>query len=220
MQNGKDFGDIHTIECRIQPSTFGSNDSTFGQLNILLGAKRFFQDQQGLLWIPDQEYYDGSWGSIGGKTFKIPDNGRLPYGSDKNIRGTSDDPVYQTQQIGIEKYRFDVPNGEYEITLHFSELQGGPKQELVYNLDTIEGTEANAQRIFDVLLNDHPILESFNLAEQYGVASAVTHTVRITVNDNKGIEISFRPIEGEPVLNAIQLKKLYLARSDESNVMK
>jgi beta-galactosidase len=49
----------------------------------------------------------------------------LPYGTDRNIVGTENDPIYQTQQTAIQQYRFDVPEGNYELALHFAELQGG-----------------------------------------------------------------------------------------------
>lgn len=54
----------------------------------------------------------------------LDNNARLPYGTDKNILDTEDDPVYQTQQTGIQQYRLDVPPGKYEVRLHFAELLG------------------------------------------------------------------------------------------------
>lgn len=36
--------------------------------------------------------------------------------------GTALDPLYQTQLRGVESYRFDVPDGNYRLTLLFAEL--------------------------------------------------------------------------------------------------
>jgi len=47
--------------------------------------------------VTDQPYRAGSWGHIGGKPFIIAKQ-PLPYGTDKNIAGTNNDPVYQTHK--------------------------------------------------------------------------------------------------------------------------
>lgn len=219
-KNGVSFSDNLTLDCRLQPVDLMKTDIPFHQLNVLLGAKRSFMSKDDELWIPSHEYQQGGWGSIGGKPFKIANSGRLPYGTDKDIRGTDDDPVYQTQQIGIAKYRLDVPNGEYELTLHFSELLGGPVKELAYNLDPGDRIEPSGQRVFDVLVNNEIVLEHFNLTAQYGPAAAVSRTVKVSAKDNKGIEVLFKSIEGDPVLNALQLKKLYISKPEQSNVLK
>ncbi|RXK59932.1 DUF4982 domain-containing protein [Lacibacter luteus] len=180
----------------------------FEQLNILLGAKRYFVDDEKQQWIPDQPYKEGSWGFIGGKIFQIPNSNRLPYGTDKNIAGTNNDPVYQTQQIGIKKYRLDLPAGDYELTLHFAELLGGQVKELPYNLTDPERIEPNGKRIFNVYINGNLLLDNFDIAAQYGSATAVSKKVKVSVTGNTGIEIDFRSVEGEPILNALQVKKL------------
>ena len=208
MQNGKIYTDHALIEFRLQPFQLTDNKTAFSELNILLGATRYFIDKENQLWMPDQEYREGSWGHIGGKPFKLLNNNRLPYGTDKNIKGTDDDPVYQTQQMGIKEYRMDLPDGDYELTLHFSELLGGPTKELVYNLDSLDRIEPSGRRIFDVLVNDKLVMERFNITEQYGSAVAVAKTIKLSVKNNSGIEIIFKAIEGEPVLNALQVKKI------------
>lgn len=178
------------------------------QMNILLGANRYFADEEQQLWIPDQVYRESGWGHTGGKSFTIPGSGRLPYGTDKNIAGTFDDPVYQTQQMGIRKYQLDLPPGEYELTLHFAELLGGQVKELPYNLSDADRIEPNGKRVFNVYVNGRLWLDNFDIIAQYGPAVAVVKTTRVIVTNNKGIEIDFKPIEGEPVLNALQVKKI------------
>lgn len=179
-------------------------------LNILLGAKRFYiEEKQHQLWIPDQPYKKGSWGYIGGEAFKGTNN-RMSYGSDKNILQTDDDPIYQTQQVGIEAFKFDLPDGEYELSLYFAELIGGvTKEALAYNLDNNHQKEKVEQRIFNVAINGNIFLEKLNLAADYGYTTAVKKKTRVTVQGGKGILIEFTAIEGKAVLNAVQLEKIY-----------
>jgi len=207
-RKGEVLSDKKIIECSIAAYSLSASEDSFSQINILLGAKRSFINKDNELWQPDQVYRKGSWGHVGGKPFKLINNNRLPYGTDKNIKGTDDDPVYQTQQVGIEKYKIDAPKGEYELTLHFSELLGGTVKGLDYNLDSEDRIEPSGKRIFDVFVNNKMMLENFNITGQYGAASSVSKVVRLSVKDNNGIEIVFKPVEGDPILNALQLKRI------------
>jgi beta-galactosidase len=206
-KNGKTYTDYTTIEFHLLPYRLDDERLPFTQVNILLGAERYYiDDERQLLWLPDQPYRAGSWGYIGGKPFKIS---RLPYGTDKNIVGTDDDPIYQTQQTGTEEYRLDVPPGEYEVTLHFAELLGGTVKGLPYNLSSSARKEDDVQRSFNVSVNDALVLENFNIAQQYGVAKAIAKKIKVTVSGSNGIHIVFKSITGEPVLNALQVKRLW-----------
>jgi beta-galactosidase len=206
---GKKYTDTLTIDFALQPYSFANTAITFNAVNILLGAKRYFiDDSLQQLWLPDQPYRIGSWGVVGGKCFAIENNTRLPYGTDKSIMGTDNDPVYQTQQCGIKAYCFDVPAGRYELTMHFAELQGGPVKMPPYNLGDSARDEDNIKRVFDVAINDQPFLDHFNMLKEYGAARAIIKKTTVAVINNSGITITFKAIEGEPVLNAIQLKKL------------
>jgi beta-galactosidase len=220
QQNGKSYSDKVSVECRIVPYRLADNNIPFKEMNILMGAARYFIDSDNELWIPDQSYREGSWGHIGGTPFKLTNNGRLPYGTDRNINGTDNDPVYQTQQSGIESYRLDVGAGEYEITMHFAELLDGKVKELDYNPAATGRAEPSGQRIFNVSVNDSLVLENFNITEQYGTASAVAKTIKVDVKGNSGIDIVFRAIDGEPVLNALQVKRIGTKRDERVFITK
>jgi beta-galactosidase len=193
-RNSEKSKDSIAIQFHVQPRSLTDKKYPFSDLNIMLGTARCFIDKKGEWWQPDQEYSSGGWGSIGGKKFKIANNGRLPYGTDRNILGTDDDPVYQTQQTGIRQYRLDVPPGEYEVILHFAELPGGEVKV--------------KRRIFTVNVNGRTLLDHLNIADDYGVSKAVIKSATVTVNDDKGIFIDFAPVEGEPILNALQVRKI------------
>lgn len=207
-KDGKTYTDQSTIDFVLQPQTFLKGSHSF---NILMGSQRQFIDDQQQIWLPSKAYEPNSWGHLGGEAFKIKNSGRMAYGSDKNIIGTQNDPIYQTQQLGIEGYQFNVPKGKYEISLHFAELMGnGIQTNLPYNLDSLiaEGKEVPPQRIFDVYLNDKPIIKALNLAAKHGIAHSVEKKFEYVVTDEKGIQLSFKSIEGKPVLNALQIRKI------------
>lgn len=205
-----DSSDEMDINFQLQPFYMADQAIPFKDINILLGAKRFYIDEkEHQLWMPDQPYRKGAWGYIGGAPFRGTNN-RITYGSDKNILGTDNDPVYQTQQVGISQFKFDVPDGEYELSLYFAELVGGvTKEALAYNLDNNHATEKVEQRIFNIAINGNSFLEKLNLAADYGYTTAVKKRTRITVENGKGITLDFTAIEGKPVLNAVSLRKIY-----------
>ena len=180
-------------------------------LNILMGAQRqFINEQKQELWIPSPAYTNGSWGSTGGEVFKMKNSSRQSYGTDKNITGTANDPIYQTQLVGLQGYRLDVPKGKYEITLHFAELMGTSQSNLPYNLDSLIAVNKDLpeQRIFDVYLNDKLVIKNINLAATYGAANSVQKKFECIVADDKGINLVFKGIKGQAVLNALQVRSV------------
>ncbi|QNK63981.1 hypothetical protein H7F33_05675 [Pedobacter sp. PAMC26386] len=103
-----------------------------------------------------------------------------------------------------------MPDGEYELSLYFSELIGGvAKESLAYNLDNNHQKETAGQRIFNVYINDEVFLENLNLTADYGYITAVKKRTRITVQGGEEIGLDFKAIKGVPVLNALQLRKIY-----------
>ncbi len=212
MVKGVKIEDVSIINFIIQPLKLNDPNMPFKTINILLGSQRQYLDlQKQELWLPSKTYVDGSWGNIGGEAFKVKNSSRQTYGTDKNIRGTFNDPVYQTQLVGLDGYQLNVPKGKYEVTMHFAELMGnGIQSVLPYNLDSLvaEGKEVPPQRVFDVYLNDKLVLKNINLAASYGVANSVQKRFECTVIDEKGIRLLFKSIKGKTVLNALQVKKI------------
>jgi len=203
------YMDTRESRANLLPHCLKDNQIQFRQMNVVLGTSRYYVDEDGNWWQPDQPYEQGEWGYVGGTAYKIKNNNRLPYGTDKNIIGTVDDPIYQTQQTGIRQYKLDVPPGEYQVKLHFAELSGGGKIAVPpYNLTDTSRTESKGRRVFNVSLNGKILLQNFNIAEEYGVVTPVIKTTTVRVEGDNGIVIDFEPVEGEPVLNALQVKKL------------
>ncbi len=210
LVNDKRIEDTVNINFDLQPELL-TNSQVFKTINVLLGSQRQFIDDKKQVWLPSVVYKDGGYGSMGGEPYKLKGSNRQSYGTDKNIRGTNNDPIYQTQLVGIDHYQLDVPKGKYEINLHFAELVGNTNQSVLpYNLDSLVASGANVpeQRIFDVYLNDKQIIKQLNLAATYGIANSVQKKFTYTVVDDKGIKLMFKAIKGLPVLNAIQVKKI------------
>jgi len=198
------------ITFQLQPYRWTRGQTAFHSLNILLGAKRYFIDAADhAIWQPEQPYHPGSWGYVGGQPFHIAGNNQLPYGTDKNIKGTDKDPVYQTQRVGLSSFRLDVPAGHYECIFHFAELDGSTGPNLPYNLHPpFPKPSGPGRRIFDLYMNDKPLLTHFDITDSAGTAAALEEHFTIITSEGEGIRIDFRPVEGEPILNALQIKKL------------
>jgi beta-galactosidase len=204
---GKLFRDRLETEVHL-PEACLANNTVNTQLNIMLGTTRYYRDRNGAWWQPDPADQHRSWGSVGGKRFRLENNARLPYGTDKNILGTDDDPIYQTQQTGIRQYRLPARAGIYELTLHFAELVGGKTAALPYNLTGGDRDERPQPRVFNVRVNGKPFLQQFDIAAEHGSARAVVKSTPVIVREGEGVLIEFEALAGEPVLNALQLKRL------------
>ncbi|MDN3666968.1 glycoside hydrolase family 2 TIM barrel-domain containing protein [Algibacter miyuki] len=208
--NSKEYIDILDVDFRLTPNLFSEFKDEFYQLNALLGSKRMYEDKmQSIIWIPEKEYQSGSWGYVGGESYRPKTKyGGLP-SSELDIIDSEDDPVYQTQRVGIEQFKLDVPDGKYAVTLHWAELESDKEHEkLVYNLGDDKVSERITDREFNILVNGDYIERGFNLRARYGSEKAVQLKYQIFVSDGKGINIDFEKVKGQPVLNAIQVRRL------------
>jgi beta-galactosidase len=198
--------DIATINYKIIPWRWDPASTSFSTFNILLGANRYFTEPgTGIEWIPDKPYQKGSWGYSTGQAYKLKGNGRLPYGTDKNIPGTDADPVYQTQRVGLDSYDLDLPPGKYLLTFLFAELVGGKVEALAYDLSNTDRKEEEQQRVFNVYVNDHLAFEKVSLDKN---GRPLIKSIMANATATHGIHISFKAITGEPVLNALRVRRL------------
>ncbi len=210
-ENGKSIEDHAQIHYKLLSQNLQNKNIPFTEMNISLGDKRFYFDAlSGKTWIPEQEYQKGSWGYIGGQIFTVKGSTRTGYGTTKDIIGTNDEPLYQTQRTGIQQFRFDVPNGKYELTLHFVELLSPTKStDLVYNLGSSAVQEDFKERSFNILLNGQMFINNLSNGENLEPLHLYSSKHTLNINNNTGITLEFVPIKGEAILNAIQLKKIF-----------
>jgi beta-galactosidase len=197
------------VDFKLMSQELSSPVIPFENINISLGDYRYFNDNLSRqIWIPEQVYKPGSWGYIGGKVFSLENSQRQSYGTDKNILNTDLDPIYATQRIGIEQFKFDVPAGDYELVLHFAELLSDEKKEdLIYNLSSQNQQDKFIERVFTIVVNDKQTLQLSN-KEFLKPETAFSTKLKVSTKANEGITISFQAYKAEPILNAIQLKRI------------
>jgi len=74
-----------------------------------------FTATDGYTYVADKQFAAGSWGWQGGSQESVD-------GTDRDIRNTDDDPIYQAHRHSMNAYYFTVPNGKYEVLLRFAEV--------------------------------------------------------------------------------------------------
>lgn len=208
---GKSVRDLLKVDFRLIPSNLKDSSNIFSEINVMLGSKRYFEDKaKSVIWIPEKEYTPGSWGYIGGKSYAKPTRHGQQPASDSNIKGINEDPVFQTMRIGIEKFKLDVPDGEYTVSLYFAELQSNTvRKTLIYNLGDDAINEDFNERVFDVSINGAKILSNLNVAKEFGEHQAVVKKVIVNVRDGNGITLNWDAKKGESILNAIRVYRNY-----------
>jgi beta-galactosidase len=208
--NGSDITDQADITFSLLPQTLRNPQLPFDELNVSLGDSRLFYDEKtGQNWLPEQVYKPGSWGYVGGKVFVMKNNSRVSFGGSRNIPGTELDPIYQTQRIGIEQFKLDVPDGDYELVLHFAELLAKKgANDVAFNLGFPSVPDDYKERSFDVLVNGKPVISGLSNSEALQTDQPVATKCVISVTNQEGITLSFKARTGEAVLNGLQLKRV------------
>jgi beta-galactosidase len=181
-RDGKPFDDRLVVHLTYRASQLSDPSVPFRELGVNVGAKAQVADAGGLVWEGDQPYRRGGFGYVGG-TAAI-------FNKDLAITGHPLTPLFFSYREGIESYRLDVPDGDYELELLFAEPRAVP-----------------GERVFDVLANGKTIVGALDLSAQHGIARAATYTTLVTVAGGQGVAVTFRPITGKPILNGIRIRK-------------
>jgi chitinase len=121
-----------------------------------------FTDSSGNAWSADQAYSAGSWGYdtiYGGAS------------TPNAIAGTTDDGLYQSYNLfnNWAGYRFDVPNGTYQVGLKMVE----------------DWANAAGQRKFDVRIEGATVLSGFDIFASCGAFTACDRTFTASVTDGQ-----------------------------------
>jgi beta-galactosidase len=128
-------------------------------------------------------------------------------GISRDIKGTDCNPLFQTFVEGIESYRFDVPDGSYEVTLCFAEYISRTQQaNLMYNFPTRDRPGGKAEaRAFGVRVNGDIVMDKLNLEEDYESFRAVAFQVSVRADQGAGIQVDFQPVSSQALLSGIRL---------------
>lgn len=200
-----------SVNFKMVPDDLHSVTLPFNEINISLGDKRFYTDDKlQQVWLPEKPYTPGSWGYVGGHIFSMQGSTLQSYGTNKDVLGTDYDPIYATQRVGLSDFKLDVPDGKYEVNLLFAELLSKQEREaLPYNLNTSTQKDTVSDRSFDVSINGQKVLENLDDSNYLEPTRAFSTRVTINVTGGKGIDVSFKPIKGEAILNGIQVKRMF-----------
>ena len=180
--NGKTYKDEVVIEYREYNTNFASQKS-FQSISVNVGSNAQYLDPSGNIWIEDRPYNKGGFGFVSGN--------RQNFARTKVITNTHDVPLYYTSRDSLDAYRFDVKDGQYEVTLYFVENK---------NIDA-------GERIFDVSINDKTVIKNLDLAAEYGYAHAAKRSFVVNVDTGKGITVSFKPVKGNATLSGIKVEQ-------------
>lgn len=158
-----------------------------------------YTDVHGQRWAADRDAAAGlAWGahSWAAGYADLPARFGSQRASSEVIRGTGDEPLFQTYRYGRAKlrYRFAVPPGRYRLELYFAELWHGAG-----------GGDCTGWRLFDVAVNGATVLRDVDLWREAGFAGAVKKTVAAEARDG-WLEVSFpRVAVGQAVLSALAI---------------
>lgn len=196
------------INFHVVPSDLKALDNI--DLAVNVGSyESFVTPNTGVIWNPDRVYVKSGWGRIGG-AIKEKNDRQLKVGIAQNIVGTNSNALYQTFVEGIDKYRFDVKDGVYRITLCFVESNPkSPVEDQVYNLSGKDAAASSAGvRQFSVNVNNSSLLDNLNLARDYGNLRAVEFQTEVKAENGAGVEVEFIPVIGKTTLSGIRIQQI------------
>ncbi|MBN1154183.1 T9SS type A sorting domain-containing protein [candidate division KSB1 bacterium] len=135
----------------------------------------------GEVWSGDQAYRISSWGHVAGHNYITSDP----------IASTDEDKIYQSERWGLSSYQFDVPNGDYDVTLLFAEIY----------------FYSSGKRVFHVDLEGRRVLTNFDIYKEAGHDHALNKAFRVTVPDGQ-LNINFVPAIEDPKIAGIEIRKI------------
>ncbi|HEV8607481.1 MAG TPA: malectin [Tepidisphaeraceae bacterium] len=143
-------------------------------IRIDAGSTKVFTDADGNTWRADAGFSGGG----------MVDRGNI------QIANTRNPAMYRTEHWGMNVFSTPVPNGRYNVLLHFAE--------------TYPEITAAGQRVFTVKVEDQEIKDLDVFKEAGGAAKALVKAVPVTVKDGK-LDISFTFGEQNPEINGIEI---------------
>ncbi|MCC8188718.1 MAG: DUF4982 domain-containing protein [Bacteroides sp.] len=169
------------------------------ELAVNTGSHCFYTgEESGLTWLPDRPYTPGGWGYLEHPEAEVRD-------TQTEIRGTLDNPLFQTLRIHPGGYRFDVPQGMYEVELLFADIFR-QREQLAYQLGGASQTEEQSN-VFDIRINDRCVEKAFSPSQVGGHFHALRKHYLVYCGDGK-LEITLPAIQGVSLLNGIKIRKL------------
>lgn len=172
-------GTIVVYEDRTAP--FVRRDAPVREVAVNAGGAYQYVDGTGLAWEADRPYEPGSWGHVGGEA-------RLDH---HRIAGSVEDALFQATREGARAYRFDLPDGDYDVRLLFAET----------------ARRAPGERVFTVRVNGVVAFPALDLAAEAGPYTAVERTVRARAAGGGGVAIDLAGVAGRATISGIAVRR-------------
>ncbi|SDL61792.1 Por secretion system C-terminal sorting domain-containing protein [Catalinimonas alkaloidigena] len=178
--------DIDYRECRVSalvitPTSGSEGDRTSAPGGLVkalnCGASFGLTDSRGISFEKDNSaYYKG---------------GSQRRATTYNIKNTSDNSLYQYERFGADfSYGVSVPNGDYTVTMEFSENWFTSRNE----------------RLFDVEMEGKLVINDLDIYAKAGYRTAYTVTKTVRVNDGH-LKIRFKSRRQAAVVSGIVIQK-------------
>ena len=130
-------------------------------------------------------------------------------GTTAEVKDTRNVPLLQTKRKGIKAYRFDLPDGDYEVELLFADLNARSER-VTYDLGAVLLPSDNADfrgSVFNVSVNGRPWLSHFSPAMEVGGNRCISKKLRVAVTDGN-LTVGFEAVKGMTFLNGIKLFRI------------
>ena len=120
----------------------------------------------------------------------------------REVTGTDDPELYETERWGNFSYAIPVTPGRYVLMLHFAARHGNPGEP-----GTEPETDGNTEpQMFNVFCNGKTLLENFDLRKEAGKTDAVVRRFSgIEPNAQGKVVLYFVPVKGYATVSGIEV---------------
>jgi len=132
------------------------------------------KDSNGVEWL-------GDTGFEGGNVVERPE---------LEIANTKAPEIYRSEHYSMESFTYKVPNGKYQVKLHFCE--------------TFEGIRGPGERVFSFDVQGKTFKDFDVWVKSGGFARAYVQTVPVDITDGQ-LQIKFTPQVENPQINGIEI---------------
>lgn len=133
----------------------------------------------GQTWIADQYF-------TGGNTYTT--------GAGLPIANTTDDPIYRSERHGNFSYAIPIPNGTYEVRLHFAEIWHG-----------VQNGNGEGARRFNTTIEGVAVLSNYDILSEVPPATAIIKAFPDIVVTDGFINIVFTRVVDNSLLSGIEI---------------
>ena len=143
-------------------------------VRIKAGLSSPLTDSAGHVWLADQGF----------------DGGDVIERSDLEIANTKMPEIYRSERYAMESFKHPLPNGKYQVKLHFAE--------------TFEGITGPGERVFSFTVEGQEFKDFDVWKKAGGGQRAYVETVNVDIADGK-LDIKFISNLENPEINGIEI---------------